>query len=80
MNTDPYAHLDTYRKQAQLTRNRRQYPTPAQKEAAKRSTMRDGDRNMTKEDLLLMSQHPDYPVFQRAEYKQRYEQAVAVAA
>lgn len=54
------------------TRKRRQaagrYPTPEQKEAAKRLTRRDGWKNITREDATLLATHPYFSESQREQF------------
>jgi hypothetical protein len=45
-------------------------PTKAQKEAYKRLVQRDGEKNLTKMELVLLSEHPWLTVSQRERFGQ----------
>lgn len=77
--------LAFYRQRAQATKARRQAagrytrPTKAQSDAAKKTMQRDGNKNLTIEEMGLLATHPYYTASQRAEYAAMAQAAIESA-
>lgn len=67
--------MNSYEMKAANTKSRKRaagrYPTQAQREAAKKLTMRGGWANLTHDELVALSTHPQLPAQWRNEFIQR---------
>lgn len=73
--TPDYVHLTITQQKAIGTRARRQaakkYPTKAQRNAMKKLLMRDGLANLSYEDAVALSTHPNLPLSSRQRHAER---------
>jgi len=70
--------VNTYEQRAANTKSRKRaagrYPTQAQREAAKKLTQRGGWANLTHDELVALSTHPQLPLQWREQFIQRLAQ------